>query len=220
MPMRPPRSVTMGLLCLALFATGCGEGGEEDGAPGTAAALGQNFTADDLDRFILKASDLPSGYERRRRSAGSPQELVEAAQTRDERSSFERVVAPGLKRFSSVAYRKKDGENSNSPGSLALLYDTRRAASKALPAVRKLLIDNYSLTGGFAEEPPQKVRVSGLGDQAAAGIKLPLGPYALYQYVWRARNIVATIAAGDTVGDMNGKTILEMAKRIDFRATR
>ena len=215
-----PPFLISGLLCLALLAAGCGEGGDEDRARGKAPPRGQNFTADDLDRFMLKPSDLPAGYEKQRRSSGSPQDLVEAAETREEQSSFERVVAPGLERFSAISYGKKTGENSNKPGSTAFLYETPSAASKALPAVRQLLIDNYELTGDFDEEQPRKIRVSGLGDEAAAGIELPLGPYALFIYVWRARNIVVTLVAGDVLGDMSGKTILEMARKIDFRATR
>lgn len=209
-----------GLLCLALLAAGCGGGGDEDRARGKAPAPGQNFTADDLDRFILKSSDLPSGYERQQRSSGSVQDLVEAAQTREERALLERVATPGLVRFSAISYRKKAAANSNRPGSFALLYDTPSAASDALPAVRKLLIDNYELTGDFDDQPPRKIDVSGLGDQAAAGIELPLGPYGLFMYVWRARNIVARLAAGETLGDMSAKTILQMARKIDLRATR
>ncbi|MDP8908339.1 MAG: hypothetical protein M3N47_04315 [Chloroflexota bacterium] len=214
----PPLLIS-GLLCLALLVAGCGEGGDEDRARGKPPPPGQNFTADDLDRFMLKPSDLPSGYEQQRRSSGSAQDLVEAAETREEQSSLERVTAPGLEKFSSVVYRKKAGENSNKPGSTAFLYETPSAASQALPAVRRLLNDSYELTGDFDEEQPRKIRVSGLGDEAAAGIELPLGPYALFMYVWRARNIVVTLAAGDVLGDMSGKTILEIARKIDFRAT-
>lgn len=206
--------------CLALAVAGCGGGGEQGRALGAPPPPGQNFTPDDLDRFIAKRSDLPSGYERRRRLSGSRRDFVEPAQTREERSLLQNVVAPGLRSFKSVAYRKKAGENSNTPGSFALLYDTPAAASKALGAVRKLLIDSFVVTGGFDEEPPQKVRVSGLGDEAPPGVKLALGPYAFYAYVWRVRNIVASLAGGDTLGDMSGRSILETAKRIDFRATR
>ncbi len=217
--MRTTRVLSTGLLCLALATAGCGGGGEEDRDQGKAPPPGQNFAAEDLDRFILKSSDLPSGYERRRGNSGSGQDVVDAAETREQRSLFERI-APGLERFSSVLYRKKAEEASNSPGSSAFLYDTPAAASKALPAVRKLLTDNLVVTGDFDEEPPQKIQVSGLGDEALPGVKLEVGPFTLFLYVWRARNIVATLGAGDSVGDMNGTAILEMAKKIDYRATR
>ncbi len=213
------RALSAALLCLALAAAGCGGADEQDQAQGKAPPAGQNFTAADLDRFIVKRSELPSGYERKRRSSGSPQEIVEAAETREERALVERVVA-GLRTYSSVLYRKEAGDNSNSPGSSALLYKTPAAASKALPAVTKLATDSLVVTGDLEVEPPQKIPVSGLGDEAPAGAKMALGPFTMVTYVWRVRNIVVTLAGSDSVGDMNGKWLLEMAKKIDYRATR
>ncbi len=213
------RLLSSGLLCFAFAAAGCGGADEGERTQGNAPAPGQNFTADDLDRFIAKASDLPSGYERQRRNSGSGQDVIGAAQTEEQRASLERVAA-GLQRFSSVLYRKEAADSSNSPGSSALLYDTPAAASKALTAVRRLATDNFVVTGDFDEEPPQKIHVSGLGDEARSGVKLAVGPFTLFAYVWRTRNIIATLAGGDSVGDMSGKSILELAKKIDYRATR
>ena len=217
MRMRGAAVLSAGLLCVALVAAGCGD--EETQVEGKAPPAGQNFTADHLERFLLKPSDLPSGYKRQGRRTGSAADLVDAAETADERSQFDQLGA-GLKRYLSVTYRKEEADNSNTPASFALLYETPAAAAKALPAVRRLLVDEYTVTGAFEEEPAQRLRVSGLGDGAAAGVKLPLGPFAFFLYVWRARNVVVTVAGADTVGDMSRKTILTMAKKIDYRATR
>ncbi|CAA9529063.1 MAG: hypothetical protein AVDCRST_MAG67-3958 [uncultured Solirubrobacteraceae bacterium] len=199
---RGPSFLSAALLCVALAPAGCGDKKTE--TEGNSPPPGETFAADHLPRFLLKPSDLPSGYKRQRRSAGSPADLVEAAETAEERS-FDQL-APGLKKYSSVTYRKQEGDNSNSPASFALLYETPAAAANALPAVRRLLVDEFSITGAFEEEPPQRLRLTGLGDGAAAGVKLPIGPFAFFLYVWRARKVVVTVGGADTVGDMSRKT--------------
>ena len=207
------------VLCLTLAAGGCG-GGDDEGSEGNPPASGQSFGADHLKRFLLKSSDLPSGYEEQERNSGSGEDFVKAAETREERAALERVAAPGLEGFSSVTYKKEEGENRNRPGSLALLYRTRSGASKALPAVRGLSADNIEVTGNVDGASRRKIRVAGLGDQSLSGLRIPLGPYGLFVYVWRDRNVVAVLGSSDILGDMSGESILDMAKRIDFRATR
>ncbi|MDQ4047991.1 MAG: hypothetical protein M3131_01210 [Actinomycetota bacterium] len=208
------------VLCLTLAAGGCG-GGNDEGSEGNPPASGQSFSADHLKRFLLKSSDLPSGYEEAERNSGSGEDFVKAGETREEeRAALERVAAPGLEGFSSVTYKKEEGENRNRPGLVALLYRTRSGASKALPAVRGLFADNFRVTGAVDGPSQRKIRASGLGDQSLAGLRMSLGPYGFFVYVWRDRNVVAALGASDILGDMSGESILRVAKRIDFRATR
>ena len=207
------------VLCLTLAAGGCG-GGDDEGSEGNPPASGQSFGADHLERFLVKSSDLPSGYEEQERRSGPGDDFVKAAETREQRAGLERVAAPGLEGFSSVTYKKEEGENRNRPGSVALVYRTRSGASKALPAVRGLFADNFEVTGDVNGASRRKIRVAGLGDQSLSGLRIPVGPYGFFVYVWRDRNVVAALAGGDTLGDMSADSVLEMAKKIDFRATR
>lgn len=204
------------VVSLALAAGGCG--GDDDGSGGKPPPRGQNFTTDDLDRFTAKASDFPSGYEEQQRRSGTREDFLKVAETREQRSALERVARPGLRRFSSVAYEKEEGENRNRPGSLALLYRTSSGASRALQAVRAFLADSFETTGDVDDASPRKIRASGLGDQSLSGLRMPVGPWGFFIYVWRDRNVVAALAAGDTLDDMSAESVLNIAKKIDFRA--
>ncbi len=207
------------LVLLAVVAGGCGGGGDEEGSEGKAPPRGQNFAAEDLKRFLVKESDLPSGYEETERESGPTGGFVKSAQTSQQQSTYKRIAAPGLEDFSTVSYRKGEGENHNGPGSLALRYRSSKAASKALPTVTKYFGDNTGFTGAAEPEPAKKIRGTRLGDKAS-GLRVAVGPYAVFFYIWRERNVVASLGGGDILGDMSAKTVLEMAKKINSRATR
>ncbi|CAA9529106.1 MAG: hypothetical protein AVDCRST_MAG67-3963 [uncultured Solirubrobacteraceae bacterium] len=66
--------------------------------------------------------------------------------------------------------------------------------------------------------------VSGLGDETARGATVRGGlldeRFAFYLYFWRAGNVVATMGSSDFVGGQDKQATLEIANRIDDRATR
>lgn len=43
---------------------------------------------------------------------------------------------------------------------------------------------------------------------------------AFTTYLWRVGNVVAGLSGADALGDMTDQTMLDMAKKIDYRATR
>lgn len=82
-------------------------------------------------------------------------------------------------------------------------------------------------TGDFADSTPAALDlpVSGLGDQAPPGFTFTVTAkdvltMAFITYLWRGRNVVAGLTASDALGDITHQTVLDVAKRIDFRAER
>ena len=69
----------------------------------------------------------------------------------------------------------------------------------------------------------EDIPVTGLGDEALPGFKATAAVaghrFRSFQYFWRARNLVAYAGSSDVLADFNEQTALDLAKKLDFRAT-
>lgn len=220
---------------LAMIAAGCGGGsdngnGAGSGANGTPA---QPFNADTLKRVSLEPSDLDSGYKRGVESGQkTAQECLKAlSETRESAAFAVQLQNLGLQACQMATYSKEvekgDDTYTNSPGSFAFLFPDAAAASKAVPTIRQFLIDSFRPTGDVSEASPnaQDLPASGLGDEAPPGAKFTVETGGLLEFdfaifVWRAQNVVAGFGGSDALGDMTDRTMLDIAKKIDYRATR
>lgn len=202
-------AVAMGL------SAGCGGGGSTAKPP----PRGQDFSAANLKLFALQAADLPSGYELQDQETSCPK-----AQTR-EQAAFDGQLAPlGRENCYGVTYHKASSAGYNDLGSGAFMFPDPGRASKALPLTRRYLTTVFRVGGSGRLVSRKDIPVSGLGDQSLPGLaytySLAGEDYHLFAYIWRDRNVVAFLGGGDFLGDLSKDTYLDIAKKIDFRATR
>jgi len=193
-------------------------GWDGTGSGATARPTTQNYSVGELTRFLLRSSDLPSGYPQQQSVSGSAKEAVATAKTRQQAAGFQQLAADGLEVFAGVAYQKTAGGSVNRPGSVAFAFGDPEEASRALPVLRKAIVNSLFATGS-ASGAESNISASGLGDESLPGVRLALGPNAFYVYVWRDRNVDAEVSGSDFLGDMSGQSILMIAQEIDFRAT-
>ena len=207
---------------LAVTAAGCG-GGDTDANGGGQASTGP-FTTDDLKNFIVKSSDLPSGYELQEDESGTRNgaECL-PAETREAAEAASQLQSMGLVACQFAKFRKDVGGSYNTPGSTAFLFSDAEGASQALPVLRQFVAASGRATGGATAGPVEEIPVSGLGDEAAPGLRFTYGidgaDFVLVAYGWRVRNVLGFVVASDTLGDMSEQTVLDIAKKVDFRAT-
>jgi len=184
----------------------------------TAPTVNHNHTVGHLSRLLLTRADLPSGYSQTTSRSGPAKDVLRFAKTRQEAAAFRQLITGGLVGYASTDFHKSVDGNSNTPGSIAFAFDSVADASRALAITRSLFRIAFVPTGD-ASGAQTSIPVSGLGDQSLPGVRFALGPYGLYVYIWRDRNVDVILGASDILGDLSGKSILVIAKQIDFRAT-
>ncbi|MDQ3569269.1 MAG: hypothetical protein M3396_01335 [Actinomycetota bacterium] len=210
---------------LALLAAGCGGGDKGDQAD-TVTSTGANLTAERLPRFALEPSDLPAGYKLREPSKLGTAAECSQAETREGAALAAQLQSLGIQACYAANYQKevrKGGRTaSNKPGSGATLFRDAASASRALPILRQDLASNLRPTGDAGSVRTEDIPVTGLGDEALPGLRSivtsPAGDFRLVFYIWRTRNVVAFVGGSDTLGDFTEQSILDLAKKLDFRA--
>jgi hypothetical protein len=205
-------------VALTLALVGCASV-RQPSSPGNGPSANRNYRTSQLSRFLLTTSDLPSGYSQTTLKRGSDRGLVAIATTRQALAQVRRLVAEGVDGYAASAFHRSAGGDNDNPGSVAFAFSSVADASRALPSVENLARSD-ELSTGFASGAQSTIPVAGLGDQSLHGIRFALGPYGLYLYVWRDRNVDVLLAATDVLGDLSGQSILNIAEQIDFRATR
>lgn len=234
------RRLSARALCLALAIglAACGHAGggspvaatapSSTGPPTTALAAtlapNQNLTVDDVKRAAPQAPDLPAGYKLSESGGGS--QCQKLAQTREEAAAAAQLSSFGLQQCYGKAFSKavknSDGDSSNEGSFAAFLFADAAGAAKALPVLGKAMAASFRPSGRAASATPQPIAVSGLGDESLPGLRLPVQgggqSFDLAIYTWRVRNVVMTLGAGTFLEDMNDQTMLDLAKKIDYRA--
>ncbi len=219
------RDIVIAVVILALAAGGCG-GDDNDASTGTPQA-DTHFTKDELKRFSIKRADLPADYKKTRSTSGTGDDCL-PSQTGDEATVNSRLRALGLQACTGTTYRNEvrdgDGTFRNEVFSGGFGFPDADSASEALPLIRRALIASARATGDARIISRHSMKVSGLGDETARGATIRLGlldeRFAFYLYFWRAGNVVATMGSSDFVGGQDEQAALEIARRIDHRATR
>lgn len=210
------RAMSLGLM-LVLGASGC-SGGDE------APTLSQG----ELKRSALTQADLPDGYELEEQvDSTSPENCGDEGFSA---SFLATVKGLGFRACAGATYRKvvtEPNRQVNRPGSLLIQLRSADAASEALPKMRAALVDSVELTGGAEANTDvgaeNAIPVSGLGDEAPAGMRLPVdlgfvaGDAELYVYFWRRGDVIAFVGTSDYLGDFDEGSTLELAKKIDGR---
>ena len=209
--------------CGSLLVAACGGGAATNthtGARSTLTTANKGYTVGDLRRFALSASQLPSGYAQTAAKAVSASAIVATATTRQLAEIYRRLVKNGLEGLYATSYHKSSGGNNNNPGSFALAFATSDEADASLPLLKQVIDDSYAPSGG-ASGARSEISVTGLGDQSLPGVRFDLGDgLGFYAYFWRDRNVDVFIGSADTLGDLSGRSILLIAKEIDYSATR
>ncbi len=186
-------------------------------------------TAANLKHFVLAQGDLPDGYKRDdfmvSRSPGGC--VGHEGNSAAERSYKRTLRALGFRRCASAEFSKEDHTQSAEEltteltgeyGSEAILMRDRRAAGKALPILRRMLLKSLTRLDIEAHSIP----APGLGSEAPRGILLtydlePFGKVTTIIYVWRRGPVVAWVIAGHLPDDPDGARTLELARKIDSR---
>jgi hypothetical protein len=215
-------------LVAALALAGCGDDDKtEKQAP---AGAGDGFASDDLKRFVLTDADLPSGYDSQERKTSSSADACltvsgnKAAENELKRDftslGFEGCAGASFKKQTSGSVRKN-----NRPAGLAVLMRDEDSAAKAVPSLRKALLNSFTSSGTAGTFKPHSLAAPGLGDEAPRGLSFSgnLGPLpgkaTFYVYVWRRGNVVAWVGSSDVLGDFDADSTLELARRIDARGS-
>ena len=167
---------------------------------------------DGLDRFELKASDIP-GYKKAadvRVADGCSRRVVT-------RAALRRLRAMRVAGCSLAKWRRADG----APVFLvAYSFDDASSASAALPQFRKDFLADATDSDGVRVLSKHSLAVSGLGHEAPRGGRVELGDGSqratMFTYWWRRDKVVATLAM---VGAAGPRAALTLADRIDERAT-
>lgn len=216
MPRPRVQALLLGL-ALALGASGCGGGDEEEKA---------TFGAGDLKRFLMTPADLPGGYKvQSKEDATTAQECVGGATPRERAVgvTFEKL---GLQACASSTYRKRRSgavNRNNTPGATVISLKTASDASKALPELRKALVASYRPSGTASAGRQAELSVSDLGEESLPGVRLTTdlgvlgGDFDLYIFFWRRGNVIVWMGSTDILGDFDEASTLALAKRIDGR---
>lgn len=232
-----------GLLALvvSLGVAGCA-GGEP------AMQSGQDFTPDQVRRFVIAKGDLPSDFDKV--ESGTRAEPCDSGWLANQGDVFEtaneavvkqELLALGPERCHRSLYEKTvrdsatDGVGVTGFQVFAIVFPSPDAASKALPLLRRslsdpLLRESYAEAGtnlGAAED----ISSLGLGDESLPGIRRVDGPSGIessgiansgmgrnYVHVWRVHNVAVRLAGGDV--DVTEADVLQIAKNISARAVK
>jgi len=232
--MRRNRYAMCAVVCmLAAGAVGCGVE-DDDGTTATTVAgqtattvagqstplaTGKQFTAADLEKIAVQASDLPSDYLRVDAGTGqkSPQECVGLA----DQALAAQMATFGLESCYEAEFERKVGTDANNVASTSSLFRDPASASRAMLVLRAALA---SATGTVAVGGggPTDLPVAALGDEATAGFKYVTDLFGkratAYAYVWRTGNVVGFFGGSDVLGDLSEASILDIAKKVAARA--
>ena len=216
-------------LAAVLMAAGCGGGDDEAENEGpkaeTAATPGANITTDKLPGMSAQPSDFPEGYAQR---SGFPKQLTTAnecvqATAPGKEGLVEQFQSLGLQGCYLAVYTKERGRDSNSPGSGTFVFPDAAAAGRAQPVLRQAVVDSLRPSGQAKVESSEEIPVSGLGEEAVPGARFTISVggarmFRLIFYFWRNRNAVTYVGGGDSLGDFNESSYLDLAKKVDDRA--
>lgn len=212
---------------VALAAAGCGSEDDNGSAGKPQTAKHEHYTKNDLKRFAVQSSDLPAGYKKTRDDSWSAERCLQA-KTREEAAFNSRLKAWGLEACAGVTYRKEthngDDERSNEVFSGSWAFRHPDSAAQALPVIRKAVISSARASGDAHIISRHSFAASGLGDETARGARIRLSllgeTHTMFLHFWRARNVVVSVGTGGWIGDLSEHSLLEIAKRLDYRATR
>ncbi len=214
-------TVTLATGCMTIATTAAGVPAFT--LPGASA----NLSVDALARASLQASDLPAGYAL---EGGGPKQHASAQECLNEAKPQEAAAVPmfealGLERCESVSYRKSVGtltNSANTAGSKWFLFRDADSAAQALVKLQQLLKASVYASGVADPDPPTEVTVSGLGDETAPTVIFRVTLFGksitLTFYIWRTGNAVFVYGASDVLRDMDQRSMLDVAKRLDSRA--
>lgn len=215
---------------LSMVAFTCGGsddegGGGEGGGSASSPAGGGNLTAARLPVVSVQQSDLPSGYSPK---PGFPKRLASVpecvnALAPGQQSAIAQLQSLGLQECYSSVFTKERGSDSNSPGSSAYLFRDVDGATKGLPILRNAGVQSLKPTGAARIESTKDVPVTGLGDQSESGVTTTLTVagtrrFAITLYFWRNANVVFYSGGGNSLGDLNEVSYLDIAKKVASRA--
>ncbi len=203
---------------------------------GSTMPAGQNFTPDQVSRFVIAKGDLPSEF----KNVNSDTRLVPCdsgwlanrgalTENADELAVKQNLLALGPQRcqvsLDERRIRDTAGAVVGASGFqiFAVVFPDSNAASKALPLFRAQFSDPY-LAESYAEEgqtpgAPEDLLNPGLGDESTPGIKREPAPGLSpdYTYIWRVRNVALVLGGGADLGE---EEILRMAMNISARAVK
>ncbi len=215
-------------LSMAAFTCGGSDdegGGGEGGGSASSPAGGGNLTAARLPVVSVQQSDLPSGYSPK---PGFPKRLASVpecvnALAPGQQSAIAQLQSLGLQECYSSVFTKERGSDSNSPGSGAYFFRDVDGATKALPILRSVGVQSLKPTGAARIESTKDVPVTGLGDQSESGVTITLTVagtrrFAITLYFWRNANVVFYSGGGNSLGDLNEVSYLDIAKKVASRA--
>jgi hypothetical protein len=203
------------------------------GAAGADAAVKYKPTTANLKHFVLAQGDLPDGYTQEggmvsRTPGGCVGIGADPASTR----SYERKLrALGFRGCAATSFSKEvetqvDEEltmtATNQPGSEAILMRDRQAAARALPVLRRALLQSFTGAGAGVPVEAHSIPAPGLGSAAPRGIGLTfdlgtLGKIANSIYVWRRGTVVGWVMSSHVLGDFDDARTLELARKLDSR---
>ncbi len=215
---------------LSLVLAGCSDAG-------STMPAGQDFTPNQVSRFVIAKGDLPSEYKKvdsanttepcdsgwlankggfveTANEAAIKQQLLALGPLRCHRSLFERTVRDEV----------TDDTGVTGFGVFAVLFPDAGAASAALPLLRAsnsdpLLRESYGEDGGMLS-PAEDLLDPALGDELAMGIRraspVSGGPDE-YTYIWRVRNVAVVL---EGAADLAEADVLRVAENISARAVR
>ena len=202
---------------LAVLAAACGGGGGggEESAQGPPPEGGA-FSAANLGRFSIESDDVPSGFKYVADESGekSAECFTVGPKTRDEQVFLDQLRGLGLQACYTSKYRKKTEDSTEEIGSIAILFRDEAAASKGMALLRDYA--RSSMTGGDVVQVPRP----NLGNEATEGLKVSgESPVEGVMYLWRTGNVAALVASFHLPFTMTDQGVLQVAKKVDFRAT-
>lgn len=213
---------------LSLILAGCA-------GSGSTMPAGQNFTPDQVSRFVITKDDLPSEFE----NVGSDTRTVPCdsgwlanrgalTENADELAVKQKLLALGPQRCHLAVADRRIRDTAGAVVGVsgfqifAVVFPDPNAASKALPLFRTQFSDPYFAEsyaeGGDTPGAAEDLLNPGLGDESTPGIKResPPGLSSDYTYIWRVRNVALVLGGGDDL--VAEEDILRMAMNISARA--
>jgi hypothetical protein len=180
--------------------------------------LGSPEASSDLDRFVLRPSDLPAGY----RQAVRVTPAAGCSDPAFDRGDQRRVRGWGVAGCAIVKYRRQEGHGDR----ISLVYlrgygfDDVPSASTGLQKIRS---DYVARASGSPVVSKHSLSAPVLGDEAPRGMQLTFsgeepGYGSALTYWWRRGNVVAVLAVADVPRELDQRTVLALARRIDARA--
>jgi hypothetical protein len=211
----------------AFAAAGCGSDDGND-AEQSKPSSGAPYTGADLKRFVITEDDLPDGYDtvEHKDSSSAASCLSNAGKGATPTALSRAFTKLGFKACAGASFVRKinDGiSKNNRPAGLAILMRDEDGASKALPVLRKGLINSFSATGSASAFTPHSLPVPNLGDEATRGATLAadlgpgLGKATFYIYTWRRGNVVVWIGSSNFIKDFDQDSTLDLARTLDER---